>query len=257
MVQKSVASGGHAPLAWKAKLNPSTGVRALPRKMRIWQENEEEEAEGEEILDEGENEPISMTSDAEWEGWRRELEVDGPTRPDLSGLKAAEEGSRWTSNRTQQSFVTESDGFLPKKGLILGRHKRLEEVFKRTKGLSVHSDSLSRRQPSRTSTSLSVSPSVSIFVDMTDSSGPSTVLPSTFAPISPRQSLPAPNRANSATIANLSATPKSSYHTHNYRFAIPRCTGGWTAARPWTWSQLLLSTVSHNHDHLYPSECSQ
>jgi len=73
-----------------------------------WQDNEEGEAKGEEILDKEENGLVSMTSDAEWEGWRRELELKGSTRPGSSGLKIAQEGNSWGSDCTQQSFITES-----------------------------------------------------------------------------------------------------------------------------------------------------
>jgi len=67
--------------------------------MQGWWENDEEE-NGEEMLGDEENEPVSMTSDAEWEGWRRELALEGPIRPGSPGLKAAQEDNPWTSDRT-------------------------------------------------------------------------------------------------------------------------------------------------------------
>jgi len=67
-------------------------------------------AEAEETLDEDESEQESLISDAEWEGWRRELELEAPIRPDSPALKFAQEGNPWTSESTQPSFVTESDG---------------------------------------------------------------------------------------------------------------------------------------------------
>ncbi len=112
MLQKCVASGRHGsltPPAWKARSNPNTGVFDLPQKVQRWWEDEgaEEEEEREEEQEEekqekmlDENEPVSMTSDAEWEGWRRELAVKGPTRPGSPDLKAAQEGNSWTSDRT-------------------------------------------------------------------------------------------------------------------------------------------------------------
>ena len=75
--------------------------------MQEWQENEAEKTMGKE-----ENEPVSMPSDAEREGWRRELQSRGAIRPGSPGLNVAQEGNPWTSDRAQQSFVTESDGFL-------------------------------------------------------------------------------------------------------------------------------------------------
>ena len=59
-----------------------------------------------------ENEPGSTPSDAEREEWRRELEFKEAIRPGSPGLKLAQEGNPWTSDRAQQSFITESDGSL-------------------------------------------------------------------------------------------------------------------------------------------------
>jgi hypothetical protein len=95
MLLKCIASGRRGsptPPAWKTRLN----LNDLPREMQKWRENEEEE-KGKKMLDREENEPVSMTSDAEWEGWKRELELDGPNPP---GLKATREGNPWTSDRT-------------------------------------------------------------------------------------------------------------------------------------------------------------
>ena len=104
MLQKCLASGRHGsltPPAWKARSNPHTGVCDLPQKVQKWWENDKEEEEKrEKMSDEEENEPVSMTSDAEWEGWRRELAVKGPIRPGSPGLKAAQEGNPWTSDGT-------------------------------------------------------------------------------------------------------------------------------------------------------------
>ena len=101
ILQKCVASGRHGLLtpAWKARLDPNTGVCDLPWKMQTWWEDEEEE-KGEKMLDEEDNEPVSMTSDAEWEGWRRALALKGPIQPGSLGLKAAQEGNLWLSDRT-------------------------------------------------------------------------------------------------------------------------------------------------------------
>src|SRR5258706_6924363 len=119
MLQKCVASGRHGFFtspAWRAKLNPNTGVYELPQWLRKWRQNEEEEveakaeAEAEETLDKNESDQESLISDAEWEGRRRELELETPIRPDSPTLKFAEEGNPWTSESTQPSFVTESDG---------------------------------------------------------------------------------------------------------------------------------------------------
>jgi len=76
-----------------AKLNPNTGEYELPRKLQKSQQNGEAEGEGEgkEPLDEGESEPVSLMSDTEWEGWRRELDLEGPTRPSSLGLKVAQD----------------------------------------------------------------------------------------------------------------------------------------------------------------------
>ena len=100
--------GSLTPSGWKEKSNTIAGICYLPRNMQEWQEKGEE-AKGEKMLDEPENEPVSMTSDAEWEGWRRELELKEPIRPGSPGLKVTQEGNPWTPDRMQQSFVTESD----------------------------------------------------------------------------------------------------------------------------------------------------
>jgi hypothetical protein len=66
MLQKCIASGRYGVLTslrGKAKLRPNTGVYELPRELQKLWENEEVESQ-----------PESMLSDAEWEGWRRELE---------------------------------------------------------------------------------------------------------------------------------------------------------------------------------------
>jgi hypothetical protein len=75
------------------------GVCDLPWTMQKWWENEEEE-KGERVLDEEDNELVSMTSNAEWEGWRRELALKGPIRPGSPGFKAIQEGNSWLSDRT-------------------------------------------------------------------------------------------------------------------------------------------------------------
>lgn len=95
------------------------GVCDLPQKAQKWWENEEGEGKREKMSDEEENEPVSMTSDAEWEGWRRELAVKGPIRPGSPGLKAAQEGNMWTSDCTLSPNRTDFYG---------GTHSYREEM---------------------------------------------------------------------------------------------------------------------------------
>lgn len=93
MLQKCVASGRLPPA--------NAGVCDLPQKIQRWWENEEEgEVKREKMLDEEVNERVSMTSDAEWEGWRGELAVKGPIRPGSPDLKAVQRGDSWTSDCT-------------------------------------------------------------------------------------------------------------------------------------------------------------
>jgi hypothetical protein len=238
ILKKCVASGRHGFLtspAWKAKLNPDTGVYELPRRLQGWRDDDEEEQEGEGTLNEEESEAESMMSDAEWEGWRRELELEGPTRPGSPGLRPAQEGNPWSPGTTEQSFVTESDGLLQsrrrKNTLIKGRDKVLEGIIKRTTEYPAHPYSVLRAQPSGESTSSSVSPEC-VVVDMVASSGagldPTVPLypspPPISASISPRQSVSAPGGARSATVATPDAVPKASeHHTNdtNHDLAIP------------------------------------
>ena len=238
ILQKCVASGRHGFLtspAWKARLNSDTGVYELPREPQNWQEDEEKDGKEEETMDEEENERESMESDAEWEGWRRDLELEGPTRPGSPSLNLAQQSSPWTSDSTGRSFITQSDGLLRGRrrmnSLISGRDKVLEGIVKRTTEHSVHPYSLLRGQPSETSTSTSVSPSTSLVEGMVISSGlgldpapPRSSTPPISVPISPRQSVSLPNRARSVTIATPNAAPKSSpHHTHDasHDLAIP------------------------------------
>ena len=246
MLQKCVASGRHGFLtspAWGAKLNPNTGLYELPRKLQKSQQDGEAEGEGEgeregkgkETLDEEESEPESLMSDAEWEGWRKELELEGPTRPNSPGLKIAQDGSPWTSESTQQSYGTQLDGPLRtrvrKNTLISGRDKVLEGIVKRTTEHSVHPYSIYQAQASRASTLSSLSASASVVLDTVASSSIGLGLsarhassPSISAVISPRQSLSAPNRARSATVSTPSAAfnpPSHNNHDPNHDLAIP------------------------------------
>jgi hypothetical protein len=135
MLQKCVDSGRYGVLAspaWKAKQRPNTGVHELPRELQEWWENEGVESR-----------PESMLSDAEWEGWRRELELEGPPRP----------------NSPEPSFVTESDGLLRRRQNhtpVSGRGKTLEEIVKWT--------SPAARRPSPPSNSAPTSPRPSLSV---------------------------------------------------------------------------------------------
>ena len=221
MLQKCVASGRHGFLtspAWGAKLNPNTGLYELPQWRQKWRQNEEEEVEVEvkETLDEDESEQESLTSDAEWEGWRRELELEAPIIPDSPTLKVAQEGNPWTSESTQPSFATESDG-LPrgrrrKNTLVSGRDTVLEGIVKRTTEHSVPRYSMLPTQLPGASTS-----SAGVVVDAVFSSGagpgpadrrPSS--PSVSVTTSPRQSSPVPIRARSAVVSTTSAAPSPS-----------------------------------------------
>ena len=208
MLQKCVASGRHGFLtspAWRAKWNLSTGEYELPRRLQKWRDDEEEEAEGEEAPDDEESEVESLMSDAEWEGWRRELELEGSTRPNSPGLNIAQDGSPWTSESTQQSSLPEFIGLPPsrrrKNTLISGRDRVLEEIVKRTTEHSVHPYSMHRAQVSGASTLSSISPSASIVADTVASSVVGLGLaaarassPSISPTVSIRQLLPIPNR---------------------------------------------------------------
>jgi hypothetical protein len=233
MLQKCVASGRHGFLtspAWRAKLNPDTGIYELPKWLRKWQKDEAEaaEADGEETLDEDESEQESLMSDAEWEGWRRELELEILIRPDSPVLTVAQEGNPWTSESTQQSFVTESDGL--RRGrrrqntLVSGRDRVLEGIVKRTTEHSAPPYSTLRAQLSGMSVFSSLSPSASVVIDVVASSGPADPHPSSpcvSATTSPRQSLSVPNRARSATVPASSAAPEpSSYNTDDASNAV-------------------------------------
>ena len=222
MLQKCVASGRHGFLtspAWGAKLNPDTGLYELPQWLRKWRQDEEKEAEAEETLDEDESEQESLTSDAEWEGWRRELEMEAPIRPDSPILMIAQDGNPWASESTQPSFATESDG-LPrgrrrKNTLISGRDMILEDIVKRTTEHSVPRYSVFRTQLPGASTSSALWPSAGIVVDAVPSpgagSGPADRRPSSpSVTTSPRQSSPIPIRARSAIVSTTSAAPNPS-----------------------------------------------
>ena len=206
MLQKCIASGRYGVLtssAWKAKPKSNTGVYELPRELprelqELW-ENEDVESE-----------PESMLSDAEWEGWRRELEST------QAGLR-------------EPSFVTESDGLLRHRRRedtpVSGRGKALEEIIEWTKEHSVHRQRplLPLGQPPEVLTPLPGYPSagtfVDIFVDRPASSGarprpasrrPSP--PSNSAPPSPRQPFSVLNRTRSATLATSTVVPGPSSH---------------------------------------------
>ncbi|SRR5258706_909558 len=189
MLQKSIASGRYGVLtspARNAKPRPDTGVYELPRELQQLWENEEVASQSE-----------SMMSDAEWEGWRRELE----------------------STQPEPSFVTESDGLLRRRRRedtpVSGRGNALEGIIKRT------IEHLG--QPSRVLASSPVLPSAGVFVDIpaSCSARPSPAArrpaqPSNSAPTSPRQSFSAPNRARSAMPATSTVSPRpSSCHTHD------------------------------------------
>ena len=233
--------------AWEAKFNPNTGEYESPRRLQRWRENEVEEnegegagageGEGEETQDEEESEPESLMSDAEWEGWRRELELETPTRPSSPGLKISPNTSPWTSETTQQSFVTGPDGLLQsrkrKNTLVSGRDEVLEEIVQRTTEHSVHPYSMLRTQPSGVFTSSSVSPSASLSVVMGVGASSSAGLdraalcassPSISEVISPRQNISVPGRARSATISTPNTAPKPTLHDTpdtNHDIAVP------------------------------------
>jgi hypothetical protein len=257
MLQKCVASGRHGFLtspAWRARLNPSTGVYELPQWPRKWRKNEgegaEAEAEAEETPDEDESEEESLISDAEWEGWRRELELEAPIEPDSPGLKIAQEANPWTSESTQLSLVTESDdlrrGRRRKNTLVSGRDRLLEGIVKRTTEHSVPRYSMLRGHLSGESTSSALLPSTGAVMDALSSSvavpgsadrrPPS---PSFFVTTSHRQPSSVPVRARSAT---FSAPNASSYNgisiplpsrpdaLENVR--LPGLGGGLSSSRP-------------------------
>ena len=220
MLQKCFASGRNGFLtspAWEAKLNPNTGLYELPQWLRKWRQNEEEETEAKETLDEDESEQESLTSDAEWEGWRRELEMEAPIRPDSPTLMVAQECNPWTSESTQPSFATESDG-LPrgrrrKNTLVSGRDMVLEDIVKRTTEHSVPRYSMLPAQLLGASTSSagvvvgavsSYGAGLSGLADRRPSSPPVSVT------TSPRQSSPVPIRARSAIVSTPSAAPNPS-----------------------------------------------
>lgn len=225
MLQKCVASGRHGFLtspAWRAKLNPNTGVYELSQWLRKWRKDEEEGAEAEETLDEDESDQESLISDAEWEGWRRELESEAPIRPDSPALKFAQEGNPWTSESTQPSFVTESDGLRRGRGrkntLVSGRDRVLEGIVKRTTEHSVPPYSMLQAQLSGASMSSVLSPSAGVVVDSVSSSGigpgsadrrPSS--PSVSMTTSPQRSS-VPIRGRSATVSAPSAAPDPPSH---------------------------------------------
>ena len=191
MLQKSITCGQYGfptSPAGKAKLNPNTGAYELPQGLQEWQENEEESEQG------------SMTSDAEWEGWRIELE-----------LKA--------SDGKEPTFVTESDGLLRSRRrmgtLISGREKQFEGTVKQTAKSPVNPYLLLRGQPPGKVKSPLAPPSAAVVVDMMASSGagPSPAAlrlspPSGSTLLSSRQySSSVPNRVRSATIPASSDLP--------------------------------------------------
>lgn len=181
MLQKCIASGRYGVLASPAKPRPDTGAYELPRELQQLWENEEVASQ-----------PESMMSDAEWEGWRRELESAQP------GLR-------------EPSFVTESDGLLRRMrredSPVLGRGNVFEEIIKRT------TEQLG--QPSGV-----LRPGV--FVDIPAACGarsstaahrPSPL--SNSAPTSPRQSFSVAKRGRSATLATSTAPRPSSHYTRD------------------------------------------
>ena len=235
--------------AWGAKFNSNTGEYEPLRRLQRWREDEGEEDEGEgagagererereETPDGEESEPESLMSDAEWEGWRRELELESPTRPSSPGLKISPNASPWTSESTQQSFVAGTDGLLQsmkrKNTLISGRDEVLEEIVQRTTEHSVHPYSILRTQPSGVYTSSSVSPSASLSVVMgvgasssagLDRAAPCASSPSISAVISPRQTIPVSGRVRSATISTPNTDPRPTLHDTpdtNHNIAVP------------------------------------
>ena len=181
MLQKCIASGRYGVLASPAKPRPDTGAHELPRELQQLWENEEVASQ-----------PESMMSDAEWEGWRRELE-------------SAQSGSR------EPSFVTESYGLLrhkrPEDIPVSGRGNVFEEIIKRT------TEHLG--QPSGV-----LRPGV--FVDTPAACGarPNTAArrpspPSNSAPTSPRRSFSVANRGRSATLATSTVPRPSSHYTYD------------------------------------------
>lgn len=178
MLQKCIASGRYgilAPPARHAKSRPDTGVYELPLELQQLWENEEVASQ-----------PESMMSDAEWEGWRRELESTQPEPP----------------------FVTESDGLLRHRrredAPVSGRGNALEEIIKRT------TERLG--QPSR----VLMSSPVSLPANCDAIPSPAARRPVPPSPTSRRQSFSVPNRARSATPDTSTASPRpSSYQTHD------------------------------------------
>jgi len=205
MLQKCIASGRYGVLtspARKAKPRLDTGVYELPRELQELLENEEVDAQ-----------PETMMSDAEWEGWRRELESP---RSDLQ----------------DPLFVTESVALLGHKRRedtpVSGSGKGLEGILKWTTEHSVHTHPhfLPRGQPSRALTSSPVYPSAGAFVDncvdrpASSGSRPRPTArcpspPSNSAPPSPRQFFSVPNHARSATLATSTVAPGPPSHYTN------------------------------------------
>ena len=278
MLQKCVISGRNGFLtspAWRAKLNPNTGVYELPQWLQKWRQDEAEveaevEAEAEETPDEDESEQESLISDAEWEGWRRELELEASIRPDSPALKFAQEGDPWTSESTQPSFATESDGLQRgrrrKNTLVSGRDTVLEGIVKRTTEHSVPRYSVLQAQSFGASASSTLLPSAGFVADPVSSSGagsgPADRRPassSNSATTSPWQSSSVPVRARSATVSTPSAAPNpSSYNDvaiplpsllgalENVR--LPGLGGGLSSSRPGD----TVTTISALKDHEAP-----
>ena len=179
MLQKCIASGRYGVLKSPAKPRPDPGVYELPRELQQLWENEEVASQ-----------PESMMSDAEWEGWRRELE-------------SAQPGSR------EPSFVTESDGLLRRMrredSPVSGRGNVFEEIIKRTTEQLAQPSGVSRP---------------GVFVDIPAVRGASTAAPRLSppfhsAPTSPRQSFSVAKRGRSATLATSTAPRPSSHYTYD------------------------------------------
>lgn len=199
MLQKAIASGRCGFLASstrKAELKPKTGEYELPPELQRWRENEGEESE-----------PESMVSDAEWEGWRRELE--------LESTRSGSSGSMFDG--TEPPFVTVSDGLLRirrrKNTPTLGREKGMEGILKGTTEHSVHPYSLLQGQSPGTSTSWPVPPLLASSGAGVGPVAPRPSPPSNSLSISPRESSLVPNHEGSASFS--AAAKRSSHHTHD------------------------------------------
>ena len=217
MLQKCIASGRYGILTSsvrKAKPRPNTEVYELPQELQELLENEDVESE-----------PESMMSDAEWEGWRSELEFTGPSL-------------------REPSFVTESDGLLRhrrREGTVVsGKGKALEGIIEWTKEHSVHP----QRRPSPPSNSAPPSPRRSFSV-------PSHARSATLATstVAPRQSSHCTDDANYDLITLL---PNPSGAPENER--LPGLGGGLGSYQPHTHTVTTISALRSADNEAVPKK---